>query len=159
VNFKTTLYSLFLIFMGFTLEHLPLPSFLDWFQPAWVMLTVITLVFFAPHVFGFWLAIPVGLLLDVEHGTLLGLHIILVAVLILLVQLFYRRMYMFNVLQQALVLFLLIVVTEILSYWSMTIISNDVRPVMIWTPALTSAVMWPWVYVVGYRTLLFLQRN
>lgn len=159
MNFKTTLYSLFLIFMGFTLEHLPLPSFLDWFQPAWVMLTVITLVFFAPHVFGFWLAIPVGLLLDVEHGTLLGLHIILVAVLILLVQLFYRRMYMFNVLQQALVLFLLIVVTEILSYWSMTIISNDVRPVMIWTPALTSAVMWPWVYVVGYRTLLFLQRN
>ena len=66
---------------------------------------------------------------------------------------------MFNVVQQALVLFLLIVVTEILSYWAMSIISNDVRPVMIWTPALTSAVMWPWVYVVGYRTLLFLQRN
>ena len=159
MNLKTTLYSLLLIFMAFTLEHLPLPAVVEWFQPAWVMLAVITLVFFAPHIFGYWLSIPVGLLLDVEHGTLLGLHTILVAVLIFMVQLFYRRMYMFNVVQQALVLFLLIVVTEILSYWSMSIISSDVRPVMIWTPALTSAFMWPWVYVVGYRTLLFLQRN
>lgn len=159
MNFKTIIYSLFLIFMGFTLEHLPLPAVMDWFQPAWVMLVVVTLVFFAPHIFGFWLALPLGLLMDVEHGSVLGQHIILIAVLVLLVQLLYRRMYMFNVVQQALVLFLLIVVTEILSYWSLSLISHDVRPVEIWMPAILSAVMWPWIYVVGYRTLLFLQRN
>lgn len=159
MNFKTIIYSLFLVFMGFTLEHLPLPAVMDWFQPAWVMLVVVTLVFFAPHIFGFWLALPLGLLMDVEHGSVLGQHIILIAVLVLLVQLLYRRMYMFNVVQQALVLFLLIVVTEILSYWSLSLISHDVRPVEIWMPAILSAVMWPWIYVVGYRTLLFLQRN
>lgn len=159
MNLKVILYSFVILFMAFTLEQLPLPVVIDWFQPVWPMLAVMALVFFSPVVFGFWLAVPVGLLMDIETGSLLGLHVLMVGVEILLIQLLYRRLYMYNVLQQAAVIFLLVAVTQLCHYWSSNLIRDDVRQVSIWLPALMSALMWPWIYVVGYRMLLKFQRT
>jgi len=126
---------------------------IDWFQPAWVMLVVTAAVLAAPSVFGLWLALPLGLMLDVEKGTLLGLHVLLVALHIYLLQLLYRRMYLFNVLQQGAVLFLMILAEQIIHYWALAVLREDVTPVMLFAPALTTAALWPWVYVLGYRSL------
>ena len=66
------------IFLGFVLERLPLPDlFIDWFTPTWVWLVVTVLVLRAPEYFGLWLAIPIGLLLDIEKFEAFGLNVLL----------------------------------------------------------------------------------
>jgi rod shape-determining protein MreD len=153
MKLHSIVYVMIMLFVAFVLEHLPLPAMVDWFQPAWVMLVVTAAVLAAPSVFGVWLAIPLGLMLDVEKGTLLGLHVLLVAMHVYLLQLLYRRMYLFNVLQQAAVLFLMVLAEQICHYWSLAVMREDATPIMLLAPALTTAVLWPWVYVIGYRSL------
>ena len=153
MKLHSIVYVMIMLFVAFVLEHLPLPAMVDWFQPALVMLVVTAAVLAAPSVFGVWLAIPLGLMLDVEKGTLLGLHVLLVAMHVYLLQLLYRRMYLFNVLQQAAVLFLMVLAEQIIHYWSLAVMREDATPIMLLAPALTTAVLWPWVYVIGYRSL------
>ena len=59
-------------------------------------------------------------------------------------------MMMFNFLQQTGVIFLLVGVQQLLVYWSVALVSEQVTPVSLWTPALTSALVWPWVYALGH---------
>lgn len=153
MKLEAVVYILMMLFLAFMLEHLPMPELISWFQPAWVMLIVTVMVLFAPSAFGLWLAIPLGLMLDTEHGTPLGLHIILVALHIYLLQLLYRRIYLFNVAQQSAVLFLMIMAEQIIHYWAVAVLYEEATPVMLFAPAITTAILWPWLYVVGYRSL------
>lgn len=153
MKLEAVVYILMMLFLAFMLEHLPMPELINWFQPAWVILIVTVMVLFAPGVFGLWVAFPLGLMLDAEHGTPLGLHIILVALHIYLLQLLYRRIYLFNVLQQAAVLFLMVMAEQIIHYWAIAVLREDATPVALFAPAITTAVLWPWLYVVGYRSL------
>ena len=143
MKLHSIVYVMIMLFVAFVLEHLPLPAMVDWFQPAWVMLVVTAAVLAAPSVFGVWLAIPLGLMLDVEKGTLLGLHVLLLAMHVYLLQLLYRRMYLFNVLQQAAVLFLMVLAEQIIHYWSLAVMREDVTPIMLLAPALTTACSGP----------------
>lgn len=134
------------LFIAFMLEHLPMPDLLLWLQPAWVLMVITLLVMFAPQTAGLWIAFPLGLMLDVEQSTLLGTHILTLAIHIFLLQVLYRRMVMFNFLQQTGVVFLLVAVQQLLVYWAGALVSETMGPVPLWGPALTSALVWPWVY-------------
>ncbi|MDK2778551.1 MAG: rod shape-determining protein MreD [Pseudomonadota bacterium] len=138
------------LFLAFVLEHLPMPDILLWLQPSWVLLAVTLMVLSAPATFGLWLALPLGLLLDVEHHSLLGTHILTLVVHIGLLQLLYRRMVMFNFLQQTGVVFVLVMVQQLLIYWGVALVSENVAPVTLWGPALTSALVWPWAYALTH---------
>ena len=146
-------YALAMLFVAFMLEHIPLPPIIDWFQPGWVLLVITVLVLVTPEVAGMWLCVPLGLLLDVEYASPLGLNVMLLAVYIGLLQLLYRRLYLFNILQQAATIFMLVLAVRILRYWAMVALIGDPRPVLLLTPAATTALMWPWVYAVGYMVL------
>lgn len=58
-------------FVAFVFEHLPMPDLLSWLQPQWALLAVTLLVLNAPKVYGLWLAVPAGLMMDAEAGSLL----------------------------------------------------------------------------------------
>ncbi|MDF1763740.1 MAG: rod shape-determining protein MreD [Oleibacter sp.] len=150
---------LFLLYLfgAFALEHAPMPEMISWLQPAWVMLVVTIMVLLAPQVFGLWLAFPIGLLMDVEQGTLIGVHVLLVAIHIVILQLLYRRIYLFNVLQQSLVIFLMIMAERIVQYWTTAMVDSQAMPVPMLWPALISAVIWPWIYALLYRPLRRMQ--
>ena len=47
----------------------------------------------------------------------------------------------------------MVLAEQIIHYWSLAVMREDVTPVMLLAPALTTAVLWPWVYVIGYRSL------
>ena len=147
-DFRTLLVFASTLFLAFVLERLPMPEILSWLQPAWVILAVTILVLRAPTLFGLWLAIPLGLMLDAEHGSYLGLHILIIALHIYLLQVLYKRIVMFNFIQQMAVVFLLVVLQQMLTYWVLSVLTNSTRPVDLWLPALTSAMMWPWVYAL-----------
>jgi len=152
MNIRAVILALVAIFVAFVLEHLPMPEILIWLQPSWVLLVVTLLMLNAPGTVGLWLALPVGLMLDVEHNTLMGTHILTLVVHIFILQLLYRRLVMFNFLQQTGVIFLLVGVQQLLIYWSTALVSDQVHPVSLWAPTLTSALLWPWVYAIGHFT-------
>ncbi len=136
------------LFFAFVLEHLPMPDILSWLQPAWLVLAVTILVLRVPNLFGLWLAIPLGLMLDAEKGSFLGLHMLTLTVHIYLLQRLYKRVSIFNFAQQMAVVFLLVTLQQVLSFWALSALTDETRPVDIWTPAFTSALMWPWVYAL-----------
>lgn len=147
-DFRTLLVFASTLFLAFVLERLPMPDILDWLQPSWVILAVTILVLRAPTLFGLWLSIPLGLMLDAERGSFLGLHVLIIALHIYLLQVLYKRIVMFNFIQQMAVVFLLVVLQQMLTYWVLSVLTNSTRPVDLWLPALTSALMWPWVYAL-----------
>ncbi len=141
------------LFLAFVLEHLPMPELLIWLQPPWMLLLVTILVLHAPHRFGLWLAIPVGLMMDVENHQLLGLNVLLLGVHIVVLQLFLRRLEMFHFLQLTAVVALLVVLHQVMTFWAIALVSENQAPVLVWQPALVSALVWPWLYAITYMAM------
>ncbi len=118
MQIRAVILTLLLVFAGFVLEHLPMPDLLSWLQPLWLLLLISILVLHAPHQFGLWLAIPLGLMLDVENHQLLGLNVLTLGV------------------------------HQVLQFWAVALVSENRTPVAIWEPALVSGLVWPWLYAL-----------
>lgn len=150
MQLRTTILALSALFIAFVLEHLPLPDLLSWLQPPWLLLVLTVLVMHAPHVFGLWLAIPLGLMLDVEQHQLLGLHVLTLGIHIVVLQFLYRRLLNFHFLQLTVVVTSLVALQQILTYWAIALVADNVTPVQVWQPALVSALVWPWLYALMF---------
>ncbi|MDO6681997.1 MULTISPECIES: rod shape-determining protein MreD [unclassified Oceanobacter] len=141
------------LFVGFVFEHLPLPELLIWFQPLWILVVITLLVFQSPQTFGLWLAIPAGLMMDAEQGTLLGTHVFTLSVHIFLVQYFFRRIEVFNLFQQMALVLVLALLHQLLSFWLAQVMLDLPHPVEMWGPAFSSMFVWPWVFALTRLTL------
>ena len=134
--------------MGFILQYLPLADFMSWFVPQWVLMVFIFWQMHKPRLISFWWVWPIGLLLDVQQANFLGTSVIAFAVTLYVLQLMYQRLRVFNVAQQAVVIFLLLCCYQMVVYWA-TLAADDVhKPLSLWMPALVSALVWPWLYLL-----------
>ena len=134
-----------LLYVGFTLEHLPLPELLNWFQPPWIVLIVSCLVLLAPQYFGLWLSIPVGLLLDVEHQQALGTHTVALAVYITLLLSVLRKLSSASQFLSYLVIPAFVLVYQLVICGLAWAFSSSVLPQW-WQPVLSSFIVWPWLF-------------
>lgn len=150
---RAILLTLSSVFLAFVLEHLPMPDLLSWLQPPWMLLLITILVLHAPNTFGLWMAVPLGLMLDVENHHLLGLNVLLLGVHIVVLQLLFRRLVMFHFLQLTAVVALLVVLHQVLHFWAIALVSENRVPVPIWQPALVTVLVWPWMYAVTYMAM------
>jgi len=133
---------------GFILQYFPLVDFMAWFVPEWVLMIFIFWQLQAPKLINFWWVWPLGLLLDVQQGIQLGSSVIGFATVLYVLQLMYQRLRVFNVAQQAGVIFLLLCCYQLVIYWA-TMATDDVfKPLSLWMPALVSALVWPWLYLL-----------
>jgi rod shape-determining protein MreD len=138
--------------LSFILQHFPLADFMQWFVPEWVLLVFIFWQLQTPNVINFWWVWPIGLLLDVQQGNLLGSAVLGFAVVLYVLQLMYQRLRVFNVAQQAVVIFLLLCCYQMVIYWA-TLAADDVhKPLSLWMPALVSALVWPWLYLLLFSS-------
>lgn len=136
--------SVFALFLAFVCEHWPIAPKFYWLLPQWVALTVIFLSLTVPMLSRIALAIPVGLLMDVEHLLPLGTHMIAFSLLIYLVHLLRSRLYMLNIVQQIMVMFLLVASYQIVLLLTQMLMMEYVIPNNIVVSACVSALMWPW---------------
>ena len=150
---RATIISLAAIFLAFALEHLPMPSLLSWLQPLWLLLVLTVLILHAPQYFGLWLAIPLGLMMDVENNQLFGVHVLTFGVHIVLLQLLYRRLQTFHFLQLTLPVAVMVILHQVVLYVAIAMVSENRTPVSIWQPALTSALVWPWLYAIVHISI------
>lgn len=142
--------------MVLAIFHVPesWPQWLGWLRPAWLAMVVFYWVMELPHRLGLISAWVIGLLLDVLYADPLGLNGFLLAAITYVVWRFYERLRMYSIVQQCVVVFLLVLVTE-----SLRIVVQDVAWSRGWSwgvilPALMSMLTWPFVYLVLQRARL-----
>lgn len=136
------------LLLALALSIAPFP--MDWFEfrPEWLGLVVFYWTFRAPAQFGILLAWVFGLLLDVLEATPLGVNAMAMGLIAFLVLTVHQRLRMFPIPQQCVMVFLLLGINQMLVHFIKQLLGADnVGFGYLW-PAVTSAVIWPLVYVL-----------
>ncbi len=130
------------------LDVMPLPEWAVDARPAWIALVLIYWCMALPERVGIGIAWVLGLLLDVLEGTLLGQHALGLVVIAYITLQTHRRVRVFPLLQQAVLVGLLLLLYLLLALWVMGIVGRPIGQWSYWLPALTSMVLWPWIFIV-----------
>jgi rod shape-determining protein MreD len=130
------------------LTAMPLPEWAVYWRPAWVAMVLIYWCMALPDRIGIGVGWLLGLLLDVLQGTLLGQNALGLAILAYFVLKSHQRIRVFPLVQQALLVCLLLLFYQLLSLWVRGIMGVPPTSWTYWMPALTSMVLWPWLFII-----------
>ncbi|MCZ8131872.1 MAG: rod shape-determining protein MreD [Steroidobacteraceae bacterium] len=125
------------------LSVLPLPQWLAWIRPDFLLLVVVWFALMAPRAGGLLFAFLAGLALDAFRGVVLGQHALAFVVVAYLVHRFHLRMRMFTLFQQSLFVLALLWLYQFLLFWIDGVTGHPVTDWMRWLPVLTGAMLWP----------------
>ena len=127
------------------LSLLPMPAILADGRPAWVAMIVLYWIMVLPQRYGLLFAWIVGLLMDVMMGVVLGQNAIALLIVAMAGQELHRRLKMYPLLQQSLIVLIIIGLYQLTILWISSAVGR-IQPSLIYLlPAVTSAVFWPWL--------------
>ncbi len=129
--------------VAFLLAVFPLPVDLRWARPEWVTLVLIYWAIALPQRVGILVAFIVGLLLDVLEGSVLGQNALSLSVVTYLALVLYQRLRVFNMLQQASVIFVMVGINQLVSQWVQNLTGVGAVSLLFLLPAFLSALLWP----------------
>lgn len=135
-------------FIAILLGVMPLPEPLQVLRPLWLSMLLCYWTLELPHRVGMGSAWCLGLMVDVLHGNLLGQSALVLTLVVFLVQGLHRRMRMFPLWQQSLVLIVVFGLTQLAQLWLNTLTGNRPPTLLFILPALVSAILWPWLSVM-----------
>ena len=138
-----------LTFIGaLILSALPMVESLQWWRPEWGVLVLFYWVVALPQRVGMGVGWLLGILLDVLEGGLLGLNALALTIAAYFILLFYQRLRMYNWFQQSLFVFILVAMNQVLSLWMKGILGVSAQSLVFLMPALVSAMIWPWIFIL-----------
>jgi rod shape-determining protein MreD len=126
----------------------PMPAFMEIGRPLWVGLVLAYWTFALPHRIGMTTAWAMGLAEDVLYGTLLGQNALILTLITFLVLSLHRRLRMFPLWQQSLVLLVVFGLAQLVQLWLNALTGNRPPTLVFILPALVSALLWPWVFTI-----------
>ncbi|ALP54369.1 rod shape-determining protein MreD [Candidatus Tenderia electrophaga] len=130
------------------LTLIPLPQWMAAFRPEWLALVLIYWCMALPHRIGIFTAFGLGLMLDVLKGALLGQHALALVVVVYLTQKVYQQIRIFPMWQQALSIMGLLILYQVLVMWVNGITDLKSSSWSDWLPAVSSTLLWPWIYLI-----------
>lgn len=139
------------VLAAYVLAVIPLSGVLAWLRPEWLLLVIIYWAIALPHRVGLTTALVAGLGMDVLEGAAIGQNMLALSLVVLLSQLLYQRLRVFSVAQQALTVFFLAGVYQLVCQWVQAVEGAGARSLAFMLPALTSALFWPLALVVLRR--------
>ena len=148
MNNANTRIGLLTIIAAFMLAMMPLPDWAIAFRPDWVTLVLIYWTMALPASIGVTIAWLAGLMLDVSHSALLGQHALGLVLVIYIIHTQHQRLRVASLVQQALVIFFLLLLKQALVLWVSGIMGHAPDTWLYFMPSLTSALLWPWVYII-----------
>jgi rod shape-determining protein MreD len=129
--------------VGLLLSVLPLPHWIEWLRPDFLLLVVIWFALMAPRAGGLFFAFCAGLALDAFRGVVLGQHALAFVVVAFLVHRFHLRVRMFSLLQQSLFVLSLLWLYQFVLFWVDGVTGHPVTDWARWLPVLTGTLLWP----------------
>lgn len=139
---------LILFLIALVLTVMPLPDWARDFRPQWVTLTLIYWCMALPQRVGVGTAWILGVLEDVLTGTLMGQHALGLSVTAFLTLRLHQRIRVFPLWQQALSVFVLLLVEHLLSLWVIGATGQPTPNLWYWMPTVVGMLLWPWFYVI-----------
>lgn len=124
------------------LSIMPLPAGMQIARPDWPLLLLVYWVIYLPHRVGVGSAWLLGLLEDVAKGALLGQYALGYALVAFSVMMFYRRIRVFPLPQQALLVGALSILPLSLALWIYGLTGIPTDGLEFWWPVITTALAW-----------------
>ena len=134
--------------VAFMLTAMPLPDWAVNWRPAWVVMVLIYWCMALPERVGIAIGWALGLLLDVQQGTILGQHAMSMAIVAWITVKSHQRIRVFPLIQQALMVCAYILLVQFLDLWVRGMIGVPPRNWTFWAPAFTSMLIWPWLFII-----------
>ncbi|HHM05292.1 MAG TPA: rod shape-determining protein MreD [Gammaproteobacteria bacterium] len=138
----------FTLIAALMLAVTPLPDWAAPLRPEWPALVLIYWCLALPQRTGVATGWVVGLFLDVLRGALLGQHALAFAIIAYLTIKLHRRIRVFPLWQQSLSVMVFVALQQLLALWIDGMSGAPTRGWSYWLPTLTSAVLWPWLFVL-----------
>jgi len=135
------------IIVAMLLTIMPLPEVLRPFRPEWIALVLIYWCIAIPSKVNIGVAWLAGLCMDVLTGTLLGQHALALAVIAFIAVKLHKQIRVYPLWQQALTVFTMIALGQLLIVWIKGITGESPQTWVYWAPSITSAIVWPWIYL------------
>lgn len=130
------------------LQALPMPSFLLYVRPDWLILVLIYWSLNLPQRVGSGHGFVWGLLLDLIEGTLLGHNAIVMSLVAFLCNIFYQRILMYSPLKQIAMVFLFLGVSQLIFQWLQGAFGMASSLSYLLIPTLVSAFLWYWIFLL-----------
>lgn len=131
--------------LALVITIIPLPGWLYWFHPMWLVLVLIYWVLKLPEYFGFFAAFVTGVFLDILYNTTIGEHAFGLIVITYFLLKFNNRINFFSFLQKTTVIFILLLVYQFLVLLCEFLMGKQV---IIWEyllSTLINAIVWPYL--------------
>lgn len=143
--------SLLSLLVAMGLRIAPWPGVLPLLNPDWVLLAVIYWTLAIPERFGVGKAWLVGFFTDVLTGRMLGQYALAYSAIAYLCVKSHKRMRHFPLSQQAGMVFLLLVFSQLLIFWTENIQGHTGFSWRYWLPSWIGAALWPAFYFAMRR--------
>ena len=127
---------------------LPLPDYLTWWRPNWLLMVLIYWCMALPHRIGILTGWILGIMTDVALGSVLGVHGLSMAVITYLILILNRRLRLFPLWKQSFIVGLMVGLDLVISLWLQNFISTQPRHAMYWLPIISSTFFWPWLFIL-----------
>ena len=136
------------LLIAFLLTALPLPAWANHWRPAWVAIVLIYWCMALPNKVGIGIAWCLGLLLDVQQGALLGQNALGLALIAYFVIQIHKRFRIFPLVQQSCLVGFMIIFYLLIASWITGIMGIPPQTWTYWMPAISSMVLWPWLFII-----------
>lgn len=130
------------------LTILPIPDWAEELRPQWVAMVLIYWCMVSPERVGVFWACATGVVLDVLSGTLLGQHALTLSVVAYLAVELHKRIRAFPLWQQALSVWVLLLVDHLLALWVLGATGQPTPTLSYWSPTFIGMLLWPWLFIV-----------
>ncbi len=137
--------------LALVLTVLPMPESVAVWRPAWPAWVALVLIYWCmatPERVGVVVGWMAGLILDVMTGTLLGQHALGLSVVAWVAHHTHRRVRVLPLWRQAVPVFGLLFLYQVLVLWSNGIRGIPVATTAHWLSPLVGTLLWPWLFVV-----------
>jgi rod shape-determining protein MreD len=132
--------------LSLMLAIIPLPAWAIPWRPEWTALVLIYWCVALPQRVGVATGWGVGLIQDVLTGTLLGQQALSLALSAYMSLQIHRRLRIYPIYQQMLIVFFIILISELPSLWVQGLQGHPPQGFEFVYSSLTSLLLWPWVF-------------
>jgi rod shape-determining protein MreD len=136
------------LLLAFMLTAMPLPDWVVNWRPAWVAMVLIYWCMALPERIGIAIGWSLGLLLDVQQGTVLGQNALGLSLLAWLTIKSYQRIRVFPLFQQGILICIYILFFQFIVLWIKGAMGLAPQSWTFWMPAITSGLLWPWIFII-----------
>lgn len=146
---KSKPYLIWLILLiALLLSLVPLPSWVGWLKPSWVLLVLVFFAWTVPQKVSVGHAFVLGILLDLCNGTVLGEHALALIPIIYVTVKFHKQLNMFPGMQQIFIILFYSLVYKLIIFITQGLVGEMPHSFLFWLASVVNMVLWPWMFIL-----------